>query len=282
MFEDESNQHAAHSRAIHLTLVAVIGLSFVGFFVGLRQGTPSPDFMPHERTLPAEFADTVHAMTYTEFDRRIYGANREWRSVVVDIDDRPAKPEARWLGPMMRDAYMQERTSRRAFDGAPPTVPHPIEQMSVAECLVCHTEARYLGKNVYAPAMSHEMMPNCTQCHVEQDSAAFDSFLLAKNTFDGIVRADRGFRAWSAAPPRVPHSLLMRENCLSCHGPSGAQAIRPDHPWDAVCLQCHIPATMHDQYARPGVLRRLGILESLLNELEQNESPQNEPEQDER
>jgi thiol:disulfide interchange protein len=34
----ESNQQTTTSRAVHLTLVAVIGLSLVGFFIGILAG----------------------------------------------------------------------------------------------------------------------------------------------------------------------------------------------------------------------------------------------------
>jgi nitrate reductase (cytochrome), electron transfer subunit len=269
----ESNQGRTTSRAVHLVLVAVIGLSFVGFFVGIRQGTPPHDFQARERTPPQEFADTVPAMSYAEFDRRRFGPNRQWRSALTEIDQGNAPPpQARFMGRGVRESYLAERADRRAYDGAPPTVPHPIEQMSTTECLACHAQATYVGKNIYAPAMSHELMPNCTQCHIERESYAFDSFLKVENTFDGMMRIERGFRVWSAAPPRVPHTIVLRENCLSCHGPAGAQAIRTDHPWDSVCLQCHIPASMHDQFARPGTLRPLGHIDSILNQLDSADS----------
>jgi nitrate reductase (cytochrome), electron transfer subunit len=233
------------------------------------QGTPAYDFDARERTPAQEFADTIPAMTYTEFDRRRFGPNQQWRYALTDLEriDAPL-PQDRWHTPMMVDDYLSERADRRAFDGAPPTVPHPIDQMSTSACMACHAQAQYVGKRIYAPAMTHDFMPNCTQCHVEQHSSTFDPFLLADNTFEGTVRPDRGSRAWSAAPPTVPHPIVLRENCLSCHGPAGAHAIRTEHPWDAVCLQCHIPADFHDQFARPGTLRPLGYIDSLLNQLD--------------
>ncbi|MBX3373025.1 MAG: nitrate reductase cytochrome c-type subunit [Phycisphaeraceae bacterium] len=257
-------------RAFHLVLTAVIGVSIAGYFVGVRHGPALPEVATFSGAAPTVHADAVPSMTYAEFDRRRYGPNRDWRSALADLDrqDAPA-PRSRWESPAMHESFLQTRAGRRAYDGAPPVVPHPIEQVSVAACMACHGEARYVGRQTFAPAMSHEAHTNCTQCHVEQTSARFEPSTPAGNTFVGKVMPERSTRTWSGAPPTVPHSLLMRENCLSCHGPAGIRAIRTEHPWDAVCLQCHLPAALHTQFARPETLRRLGALESLLRSLEE-------------
>lgn len=49
----------------------------------------------------------------------------------------------------------------RAFEGAPPLVPHEIEEES--GCLDCHR----LGDND-APITSHPERVNCVQCHIPQ------------------------------------------------------------------------------------------------------------------
>lgn len=272
MLKAESNPNHTVSRAVHLLFAAVIALSFVGFFVGIRQGTTAPVHSPRALVPPEAHPDAVPAMPYEAFDRRRYGPNRQWRSVLTDLDQRKAPPpEVRWQVPGMRESFLKQREGRRAFDGAPPTVPHPVERMTVAECLACHAEARYIGGRVYAPAMSHDEMPNCTQCHIEQRSSTFEPFLFTENSFVGIDPSGPGERVWSGAPPTVPHSLNMRENCLSCHGAAGAHPIRVEHPWDAACLQCHLPVMIHEQRTHPEILRRLKLREPVPNDTDPRE-----------
>jgi cytochrome c-type protein NapB len=135
-----------------------------------------------------------------------------------------------------------ERSTRRAFDGAPPVIPHkPLG----ATCGTCHTKT---GKAVptlgYAPANPHGSvgsLQNCRQCHLfKQDAGVF-----AESLFVGTVQSMRhGERLYPGAPPVIPHSMTMRENCLACHdGPSVRPEIRCSHPERINCKQCHLPTT---------------------------------------
>ena len=54
-------------------------------------------------------------------------------------------------------------------------------------------------------------------------------------------------RASSVAPPVMPHSTLMRVNCLACHGPNGYRGLRTTHPERLNCVQCHAVAAEADQ-----------------------------------
>jgi cytochrome c-type protein NapB len=91
-------------------------------------------------------------------------------------------------------------------------------------------------------------LTNCTQCHVEQQAELLDPFVLARNGFIGLPAPFEGIRAFSAAPPVVPHSTLMRTECLSCHGPHGPDGMETTHPWRQNCLQCHAPSAVLDQH----------------------------------
>lgn len=240
------------TRAVHLVLITVIALAFVGFLVGIRQGTPVPDFEPRDRTMPAEFADAVPAMSYAEFDRRQYGPNAGWSGSLADDMDQPQvdlseQPRRTEEG---RQLVLAARAERRAFDGAPPVVPHPIDQMTSTSCMACHATGAHVGRGVRATKMSHDYMPNCTQCHVEQLQMDLGSFTFAENTFEGLDAPLGGDRAWEGAPPTVPHPIFMRENCLSCHGATGPEPIRTTHPWQTNCLQCHAPSALLDQVVR--------------------------------
>jgi cytochrome c-type protein NapB len=59
------------------------------------------------------------------------------------------------------------RAKRRAYDGAPPTVPHAVMQRGL-DCVACHTEGAVIAGKA-APPMLHEARPSCTQCHVPSD-----------------------------------------------------------------------------------------------------------------
>src|SRR5690606_7602464 len=62
------------------------------------------------------------------------------------------------------------RERNGAFNGAPPTVPHPTGEMSAESCLVCHGPGFHTA-TLRASKMSHQFLENCTQCHVESQPA---------------------------------------------------------------------------------------------------------------
>lgn len=238
------------TRALHLLLAAVIGLAFVGFLVGLRQGKAIPELQPPPPQAKSEIhPDAVVATAYRNFDRREVGPNRNWKSSLaslqqpsIDLFRPPVRSEE------LRHAALAQRAKRRAFDGAPPVVPHPIDQAGTASCLVCHGEGLLIGKGIWAPKMSHASLANCTQCHVEQTAVSLEAMPQPENQFQPFRSNRGGSRAWPGAPPTMPHAVFMRENCLSCHGPTGADPIRTSHPYRASCLQCHASSAVLDQH----------------------------------
>lgn len=135
-----------------------------------------------------------------------------------------------------------ERALRRAYDGAPPVVPHA--SFGVA-CVSCHTtrglEVAGLG---FAPPSPHAetaglgAAARCVQCHVERATET----LFVETGFTGL-RQDlrRGKRQHAYSPPVLPHPAFMRENCLACHdGPAAREEIRTSHPERPRCTQCHV------------------------------------------
>ena len=138
-----------------------------------------------------------------------------------------------------------ERAARRAYDGAPPVIPHePLK----ADCVSCHTTT---GKEVprlgFAPANPHTQTTvagstqNCRQCHVFRNTE--EEF--TESLFVGIPQTiTKGSRAYPGAPPMIPHSELMRQNCLACHsGPSARKEIVCTHTTRTNCRQCHLFTT---------------------------------------
>jgi len=143
---------------------------------------------------------------------------------------------------IVRKSPASKRARRRAYDGAPPVIPHENFGM---DCKACHNEFGLEVKDVgFAPPSPHEQtaglsaLSNCRQCHVFRNETA----LFRDNAFRGL-RQDlrRGKRLNPLAPPVRPHGAFMRENCQACHcGPAAREAIRCPHPERARCTQCHV------------------------------------------
>lgn len=239
---------SATRRATQMFLVGIIGVSFVGFVVGLRQAVPTYEPRAAERTrVEGDEGTAIAAVPYREFDRRTHGPNRDWHNNLADLP----QPEVDLFAAVhtsedARSAWLHARASRRAFDGAPPTVPHPIDQDSAASCIACHGEGLSI-RGVHAPKISHDFMANCLQCHVEQQARALEPEPAVATSFEGLAAPGRGSRAWPGAPPTIPHATFMREDCASCHGAQGASPIRTSHPWQVSCTQCHAPSATLDQ-----------------------------------
>jgi cytochrome c-type protein NapB len=158
-----------------------------------------------------------------------------------------------------RQAARAERARRRAYDGAPPTIPHAIDQQAAPDCLACHEAGAKIGGRV-APRMSHARHDSCVQCHVVAgDPRPVASTPPApENAFVGLASPASGTRAWPGAPPTIPHSTLMRGECTSCHGLFGRSGMRSTHPWRQSCTQCHAPSAALDQRPRAGAPAPVG------------------------
>ena len=134
------------------------------------------------------------------------------------------------------------RAAGRAYDGAPPVIPHAL----IGECATCHDDdgMAIVGIGI-APASPHGsvgaagLFKRCRQCHVPSGTAA----VMVSSRFNGLPQgAWKGGRATPGAPPTIPHTLQLRENCLSCHGgPASRVEIRTSHPERPRCRQCHVP-----------------------------------------
>lgn len=138
--------------------------------------------------------------------------------------------------PPGRAAY---RRVQRAYDGAPPVVPHAVRALQREDCLACHREGMEVEGEGLAPRTPHPGQVTCQQCHVEQVTRRAD---FAGNTFVGLRHPGHGTRAYAGAPPTIPHALNGRGNCLGCHGESGGSPIRTPHRDRVNCRQCHVPS----------------------------------------
>jgi cytochrome c-type protein NapB len=152
-----------------------------------------------------------------------------------------------------RAAALAKRASRRAYDGAPPTIPHRIQQMAPPDCVACHRDGAKVGEKI-APKFSHAFYQSCVQCHV----VASDPRPVAstppppENQFVGLASWGRGTRWGAGAPPMIPHPTRMRSDCTSCHGVFGTVGLRTPHPWRQSCTQCHVANAANDQLPSSG------------------------------
>jgi len=135
--------------------------------------------------------------------------------------------------PVREDPVGSAITSDRAFWGAPPPMPHGFVEERRSDCLTCH---------------ARETRISCQQCHVDGSDAELEVF--RENLFVGLDFPGKGTRAHDYAPPTIPHKTFMRDNCLSCHGPSGKQKIATPHPYRSQCQQCHV-SDASKNYDRP-------------------------------
>jgi len=136
-----------------------------------------------------------------------------------------------------------ERANGRAYDGAPPTIPHDA---TIGTCVTCHDGDGMVIDGVgIAPASPHGEaaaagnMRSCRQCHVPATARA----LFVASRFTGLPQGPwKGGRALPGAPPTIPHTLQLREQCATCHdGPAARVEIRTTHPERIRCRQCHVP-----------------------------------------
>jgi nitrate reductase (cytochrome), electron transfer subunit len=223
----------------------VTGIALFGFLTGIRE--------PHVTERPSAPSSTnagpiPAAVTYSEMPNAKLGPNANWEQMLAQLKYvRPGIFDPVTRTEPMKQAALADRAKNRAFDGAPPTIPHASEGLYAASCLACHGESLKVGDRI-ASKISHAHLSNCSQCHVaagEGRSPFRDQ--PPENGFVGVYRAGPGQRASPGAPPTIPHHTWMRENCASCHGLITRPGTRTTHPWLTNCTQCHAPSAALDQ-----------------------------------
>lgn len=234
-------------RSVQVLVTVAIVVAAAGLVSGVR-GTGSDVRSFIAARPPAGTAP--EARSYRDMRAAMHGPNAAvqpawWRALAVpDLFAPVVQSEAD------RDAALERRTARRAYDGAPPTIPHAIDQLAPPSCLTCHEHGARIASMV-APRISHPPLGSCVQCHVvAADPRPGVATPPAPATdFAGLAPPRGGARAWPGAPPTIPHTTWMRDHCASCHGTLGSHGIRSTHPWRASCTQCHAPSAQLDQRA---------------------------------
>ncbi len=247
-------------RTVALLLTGVIGLAIAGFFVGINDGVPqeddgptvaqSLDVLAADTALVASSSAAMPATSYSNMRRMETGptsraepslerihSSTEYQRCITCHD-----PHLAEIAPSEEDKLrsLATRSARRAFNGAPPVIPHAVERTNDAACYACHGEGALVGQRV-ANRMSHGFLSNCLQCHAAPPPQPFAQLEVeVANSFVGLPTPTSGERAFPGAPPVIPHSTWMRERCLSCHGGAvGWPGLEVTHRWRANCRQCH-------------------------------------------
>jgi cytochrome c-type protein NapB len=141
--------------------------------------------------------------------------------------------------------------ARRADLGAPPIIPHAVEdpETSARACLACHGGGGWVPRfNAYSPVTPHPELTSCQDCHVVEEPSRGSPPAPRTVAPPPLRRA-----AMPGSPPPIPHDLEMRETCLACHaGPAAVAEIRTSHPERLSCRQCHALGTERaEAFARP-------------------------------
>lgn len=257
-------------KIAYLICFVVISIAVVGYFVGLQ--SPMNPTTAEYRKLESDHqklrtenrildSGVIPAPHYDEIGEKNREAKKIWRTSLKDLK-RDFDPLAEVIiSPEQKSFALALREQNRAFNGAPPTIPHPAEQMSAQSCLACHGEGA-TTETLRISKMSHQFLANCTQCHVENNPQHMHASLFRENSFVGLPAPTGGPRAYEGAPPMIPHSTWMRVDCMSCHGYSGQHGIRTTHPWRQNCQQCHAPSSTLNQVqinSEPAFLQPLKI-----------------------
>lgn len=236
------------SRFAPVFLAGVIAFAVVGYFVGITDGVPQPDGV-QELSLVSKFDQEtrasnrmlIPAVAYSQMADTFVGPTKAWQAIPQALSQPKFDPYIK-IEPSgaEKKASSLLRASRRAYSGAPPIIPHPVENTSDAACYACHSNGLQLA-GLKASVMSHPFLGNCLQCHAPLAPAPFQHIDAAvDSSFVGLPAPTDGKRAYQGAPPTIPHALWMRENCNACHGgPQGWAGMESTHPWRSNCTQCH-------------------------------------------
>ncbi|MDQ8202414.1 nitrate reductase cytochrome c-type subunit [Pelagicoccus sp. SDUM812003] len=252
---DSPKLKARSTKATSLVVAVVFTVSVSGFFMGLRQtvhesgvSNEQPKIVPAHGDHEQSESQALSAPSYWEIRDSKFKVNQEWKSRLSSLDSSGNLANRQ---PYDEQLLRLRRQERRAYDGAPPVVPHPIDQHTAESCLQCHSKALQIG-SVVAPAISHPEYTSCTQCHVSGkglgsrwNASTFD--MHTGNGFGGYHQPVKGERAYPDAPPTIPHQVHMRQSCMSCHGEMGTSPIRTSHPERQSCTQCHVPGSDVDK-----------------------------------
>ncbi len=146
-----------------------------------------------------------------------------------------------YLAGVSSERTLSEYYARRQYPGAPPVIPHKVDEPDLArvECLACHAKGGWSEElKRHTPITPHPEQEACRQCHI----AVTDVKLFVDIDWRSVATPRLGRSELPGAPPPIPHELQMRGDCIACHvGPGAVASIRVEHPSRGNCRQCHVP-----------------------------------------
>jgi len=254
--QQEMEQHTlAGRRVVELIVLGALMVAGVGLFVEIghsRDAAPSATSVPSQDTarnaVPDSHATIQPAVSYDTMPTTPRGPNANWNNHIAKLAIPPVDLyESLAVDDAARAKALADRARTRAYPGAPPVVPHPIDQRDAASCVVCHAQGKRITATLIAPAMSHPYYANCTQCHAPSTNPTLTASSATPNSFVARREGGKGARPWPGAPPTIPHTTWMRQSCTACHGTLGDFGLRSTHPWRQNCVQCHASSATLDQ-----------------------------------
>ncbi len=133
--------------------------------------------------------------------------------------------------------------SVNAQGGGPPLIPHSLEGRS--DCVTCHSTG-LAGAPKYPADHTGRTNDMCQGCHKPGPTSTSAS----PTTPPVGAGTPQPTKPAAGGPPKIPHPLQNRENCLACHqtGVGGAPKVPSDHAGRtiATCKGCHPPATSNE------------------------------------
>jgi nitrate reductase (cytochrome), electron transfer subunit len=248
---------SGHGQWLVLAAVAV-AVAGVGSVVEIFHGTGTDVSLARAWGISSKVTVTppaAVAVAYGELSTTSRGPNRDWQAHLDTLKSPQRPPEPRGGHQERREESLAARTLRRAYDGAPPVVPHPVDERSSASCVACHAEGLLIDER-RAPPMPHPPYQSCTQCHVRSENLRLPAGLEVDNAFWAkTIQSGGGRRARTGTPPPMPHATWMRETCASCHGVLGPAGLRTTHPGRADCTRCHASVATLETVGGEGLVR---------------------------
>jgi nitrate reductase (cytochrome), electron transfer subunit len=238
-------------RKLSVVLVVACSAAVAGYFTGTAR---APMVGGYAREDVEAYATVVAPTQRDMASRRYEGRVGELRAALDAMGSPPrALTDDVSSTAEERASSLAARARLRAYDGAPPVVPHSVDEHGAPACLACHERGMRVDGDRIAPAMSHESYASCLQCHGSPGERPRESPLAPSvsttSAFVGLAARPYGERAYAGAPPTIPHRTFMRERCTTCHG-VWATGLASTHPWRQSCSQCHAPSAPLDQRPR--------------------------------
>ncbi len=145
-----------HGRLYHIAGAALLSCAVVGFLTGTERANDPPT----SRAARPEAAAVTTAPGYLDLRTTRRGPNAVmYANAIATFEARVPSPDAEAPPPLD-----EERRARRAYDGAPPVIPHAVKQDRPPDCLGCHEHGVIIAGR-RAPAMIHPRRESCNQCH---------------------------------------------------------------------------------------------------------------------